>query len=229
MNNFIFDVDGTLTASRQPMDPYFKEWFKDFCVNNSVYLVTGSDYGKTQEQLGDDLLRFVVKSYNCSGNETWELGKLTNRREWSPPDDLIELINGWLQASGFSSRTGKHIEYRTGMINFSVVGRNATLGERKLYAEYDRENRERESIAYQINSEFDDITATVGGETGIDIHPTGWDKSQILEDFDDITSIVFFGDKTEMGGNDYPLAKHLRKNAHQVEDWRDTWNKLKEF
>jgi len=228
-SDFVFDVDGTLTPSRQSMDPEFKHWFRAFCVNNNVYLVTGSDYGKTQEQLGDDLLRFVIKSYNCSGNETWEMGQLTNSKEWTPPDDLISLLNGWLQASKFPARMGQHIEYRTGMINFSIVGRGATLGERNFYVEYDKLNYERESIAYQINSEFDDITATVGGETGIDIHPTGWDKSQILKDFDDVKNIIFFGDKTERDGNDYPLAKHLGKNAHQVKDWRDTWNKLKEL
>ena len=51
------------------------------------------------------------------------------------------------------------------------------------YYEYDCKSRERESIAFQINSAFENVTATVGGETGIDIHRTGADKSQILEDF----------------------------------------------
>ena len=35
-------------------------------------------------------------------------------------------------------RSGKHIEERPGLVNFSVVGRNATFGERKLYIEYDK-------------------------------------------------------------------------------------------
>ena len=42
-NRFIFDVDGTLTPSRQAMDPEFKEWFIDFIKANKVWLVTGSD------------------------------------------------------------------------------------------------------------------------------------------------------------------------------------------
>ena len=84
------------------------------------------------------------------------------------------------------------------------------------------------------NSVFDDITATVGGETGIDIHPTGADKSQVLTDFSYYDTITFYGDAMFDGGNDWPLATALvngsywKGKAVLVKDWRDTWEKLKE-
>ena len=114
------------------------------------------------------------------------------------------------------------------MWNFSIVGRNATMQDRAEYVKYDEAHRERESIAYQINSEFENITATVGGETGIDIGRTGGDKRQILEDLNEDDKIYFFGDKMEAGGNDYPLANANKygKNFH-VKGWRDTYSKLK--
>ena len=68
MNKFIFDVDGTLTPSRQTINPEFKEFFKTFIASNKVWLVTGSDYPKTLEQLGADICEGVVTVYNCSGN-----------------------------------------------------------------------------------------------------------------------------------------------------------------
>lgn len=225
-NKFIFDVDGTLTPSRQHIDSEFNKWFTEFCMNNDVYLVTGSDYAKTREQLGDRLLRWPVFVYNCSGNEVWAKGELIRTQSWDAPQELYDILHGWLDASKFPARMGQHIEKRSGMINFSIVGRGATLGERKLYVGWDTANRERESIAYQINSTFDNITATVGGETGIDIHPTGWDKSQILSDFNlKEDTLYFFGDKTLPGGNDYPLAK-LLKNVYQITEWRQTWETL---
>jgi phosphomannomutase len=228
MNKFIFDVDGTLTPSRQSINTEFKQWFTDFCINNEVYLITGSDYAKTQEQLGDYLLRWPISVYNCSGNEKWSKGELVSKRGWYPPPELYDLLTGWSQTSKFPVRTGRHIEERTGMVNFSIVGRGATLAERKMYIEYDIENRERESIAFQINSQFEDITATVGGETGVDIHPTGWDKSQILNCFstEEKKHLYFFGDKTEPGGNDYPLALKVR-HSYQIKNWHDTWERLK--
>ena len=230
MNKFIFDVDGTLTPSRQTIDPTFKEFFLQFIKDNKVWLVTGSDYAKTVEQLGEEICESVVTVYNCSGNDVWFKGKRVNSKSFDAPDELYELMNGWLQGSPFPLRTGNHIEERMGTINFSIVGRNATLGERKLYIKHDIEQRERESIAFQINSEFPSITATVGGETGIDIYRKGCDKSQILEDFNKNDKIFFFGDRMEQGGNDWPLAAKLNnQRCYNVRDWRDTMERLQHF
>jgi len=112
--------------------------------------------------------------------------------------------------------------------NFSIVGRNATLGERNLYVAHDQDHRERETIALQFNSVYGDaITAKIGGETGIDLYPVGWDKSQILEDFDPTNRIYFFGDRMDVGGNDYTLkAANTRGHNYTVKSWRDTWERL---
>ena len=40
---YIFDIDGTLTPSRNPMDIKFKEWFTHWSKNKRVWMVTGSD------------------------------------------------------------------------------------------------------------------------------------------------------------------------------------------
>ena len=234
MNRFIFDVDGTLTPSRQVIDPEFKEFFKHFIQDNKVWLVTGSDYPKTVEQLGADITESVVTCYNCSGNDTWFKGKRANAKSFEAPKELYSFMEGWLQGSLFKIRTGNHIEERPGTINFSVVGRNASPLERAEYVKYDNQNRERETIAHMINFGFDNITATVGGETGIDIYRTGCDKSQILDDFDKNIPTYFFGDKVEPGGNDYPLAKALKDRGFRgasfnVKGWQDTYERLQYF
>ena len=51
MDKFIFDVDGTLTPSRQEIDMDFAVFFTDFCAENDVYLVTGRDREKRIEQV----------------------------------------------------------------------------------------------------------------------------------------------------------------------------------
>lgn len=230
MNKFIFDVDGTLTPSRQTINPKFKEFFKDFVARNKVWLVTGSDYAKTVEQLGADICESVVTVYNCSGNDVWFKGKRVNSKPFNPPKELYDLMNGWLQTSSFPLRTGNHIEERTGTINFSIVGRNATLEQRAQYIKHDIAHRERESIAFQINLEFENVTARVGGETGIDIFRLGGDKSQILEDFSKDDKIYFFGDKMDETGNDYPLAKALgNARCYPVKNWQDTFERLHYF
>ena len=119
------------------------------------------------------------------------------------------------------------------MVNFSVVGRNATIGERKMYVEYDLANKERIRIAKEFQKFFPAIQAVVGGETGIDIFPYGKDKAQIVEDFDDLNDTLhFFGDRMDPAGNDYPLKKVILDNdlgvCYSVDDWKHTWKLLKQ-
>ena len=225
MNRFIFDVDGTLTPSRGVIDPKFHDWFLEFTRNNKCWLVTGSDYPKTLEQLGKDICESVVTSYNCNGNDTWFKGKRVNSSNWKLPEDAHEWLSEQLTASNYNIRTGLHFEHRPGMINFSVVGRNATSEQRKQYVDWDNVYDERNLIADKFNQLFPDITATVGGETGIDIAPKGRDKSQILSDFNKDDNIYFFGDRMDEGGNDYPLAQLVKYPRH-VRDWQNTWEWL---
>jgi phosphomannomutase len=144
-------------------------------------------------------------------------------------------VKSWLEdkleESSFPLRTGLHIEERPGMVNFSVVGRNATLGERKLYVKHDKQISERNIISDLLNKEFPELIARPGGETGIDISPKGADKSQIVNDFDLDDVLYFYGDRMDLAGNDYPLKKVIIDNdlgfAITVDGWKDTWSKLK--
>ena len=231
MNKFIFDVDGTLTPSRGIINNDFKKFFEGFVQENDVYLVTGSDYDKTVEQCGEDLIMSVKRVYNCSGNDVWEKGINIYTNEWHLPEEAENWLGKELKSSNFPLRTGLHLEHRPGMCNFSVVGRNATLGERKLYVEHDERTSERNLVAIDFKETFLNIEAVVGGETGIDIYPIGSDKSQILKDFGEDDFIYFFGDRCEPGGNDYPIANAIREGERtgvpfQVDGWKDTWRKL---
>ena len=72
--HFIFDVDGTLTPSRDRIDEDFRLWFLEFIKWNNVYLVTGSDRSKTEEQVGEEVFEKVECVYNSSGNTKYKNG-----------------------------------------------------------------------------------------------------------------------------------------------------------
>ena len=231
MYKFIFDVDGTLNPSREKIDKEFAVWFSKFCEHNHVYLVTGSDRSKTIEQLGEYIYCTCKRVYNCAGNDVYHCDRKIRTTDWTLPPAAYQWLDDQLSASKFPLRTGLHFENRPGMVNFSVVGRNARLAERRLYIQWDLTHDERDYIAYNFNLIFTDLEARPGGETGIDIAPRGADKSQILQDFDNSDFIVFFGDRMDEGGNDYPLSTALSKNYqgvnHWVQDWKETWTILK--
>ena len=231
-NKFIFDVDGTLTPSRDHINLDFAIWFSDFCLMNEVYLVTGSDKAKTVEQVGLDIYNKCERVYQCSGSDVWDAETNILKSGWTLPELARTFLISCEYESLFSLRTGNHIEQRSGMANFSVVGRNANAEQRAKYVEYDTVKNERINIASAFNTMFPDLHATVGGETGIDIAPRGADKSQILRDFKEDDTIHFYGDAMFEGGNDLPLAYALKDFqlgfSHQVRDWKHTWEKLRE-
>ena len=227
----MFDVDGTLTPSRGRMNKDFSLWFGSFCHEHSVYLVTGSDRPKTIEQIGEYLYSKCESVYQCSGNDHWKGDTNIRSNDWVLPDLARRFLEKCLVDSDFSIRTGNHIEQRSGMVNFSVVGRNANLEERAAYVRSEEQVSEREYIAKKFNDAFSDLEATVGGDTGIDISARGMSKKQVLTDFDKDAIIHFYGDKTFPGGNDHEIAMEVRargNEAVQVDDWRHTWKLLKE-
>jgi len=228
MHKFIFDVDGTLTPSRGKMNESFVTFFFDFCKNNDVYLVTGSDKEKTIEQIGEKIYNRCKRVYQCNGNDVWIGNENIQTNEWTLPDLARTFLISCEYESQFNIRTGNHIEERPGMINFSVVGRNANAEQRASYVTYEEQNSERKKIAEAFNTMFPDLSAKVGGETGIDISPKGADKSQIVKDFDKEDTLWFFGDAIYEGGNDYPLAK-LIKNHRKVNGWPQTKEYLQFF
>ena len=227
---WIFDVDGTLTPSRGKIDPEFANYFLWFVKTHLVYLATGSDYPKTVEQLGEEICKEVQASFNCSGNSIWVGGVEVYRTQWKLEGLERQFFEQKLIESKFNIKTGNHIEDRPGMANFSVVGRNASLEERFLYKQWDEHKNERHQIAKEFANTFGTtVTAQVAGDTGIDIFPAGYDKSQIADRVNG--AVVFFGDKMMPGGNDFPLAEKIMKRnagrAIQVKDWKDTWERMK--
>ena len=200
------------------MDPHFARWFADWASDREVYLVSGSDYPKTLEQVGQSVIGCVHRVYSCSGNAVWERGKLIQQSDWQLPLAIETILTDLLANSQYPERCGNHIEKRIGLCNFSIVGRDATHEQRQDYYNWDRTVNERFTIAFMLNELFDDIEAVVGGEISIDIYAKGANKGQVA---DEIGEFVFFGDKCELGGNDHAIAQRAII-AHAVKDWQET-------
>ncbi|MCB1456846.1 MAG: HAD-IIB family hydrolase [Nitratireductor sp.] len=222
----VFDVDGTLTASRCAMDAGFADYFRQLVAAYPVYLVTGSDWGKLCEQVPADIREAVAGIFCCSGNELWYRGKPVFAMSHSFPDELSLVAMKLVGQSRFPLRTGRHVEARTGTLNVSVVGRNASIAERRSYVRHDQRNREREGMIAAIEASFPDYEAHRGGEISIDISPRGWNKGRVAKEIVSRhpgAQISFFGDRISDRGNDAPLARALRQigGQHHVQEVRE--------
>ena len=232
MKKFIFDVDGTLTPSRQQMDFEFMCFMIKFCCTYDVYLVTGSDRAKTVEQVGLDVYNRSIRVYNCSGADVYEKDVNVYKSDWNISDEVKKFLRDELDFSQFPIRCGNHIEERPGGINFSILGRGegVNLADREEYVKWDRNTGERILIADRLKNQFPDLNVQIGGQTGLDISDN--DKSQILRDFNPEDELVFFGDMMKEGQNDYPLAVAVDKAGgtnYTVNSWQETYKKLKDL
>jgi len=229
MINYMFDIDGTLTPSRLPINSDFLLFFKKWIKNKNVYLVTGSDKQKTIEQIGFEIWQSVNRVYQSCGNQVWEKGQLIKESHFYLNKEITIMLNKFLTESNWQDKFGNHFEQRVGLVNFSIIGRNCPQHKREEYYQWDQLNKERIQICNSIMRKFPDIEASVGGEISIDIYKKGQNKSQVLNDISG--EIYFFGDKMDEGGNDYPIAHKLiqENRAHRlfkVKNPTETWKIL---
>merc|ERR1719384_2320 len=160
------------------------------------------------------------------GEET--LSKHSFKDEMDPAalKKLINFILVYVAQLDIPVKRGTFIEFRTGMLNVSPIGRNCSQEERMAFYEYDKEHKVREKMINVIKAEFPDLALTysIGGQISFDVFPTGWDKTYCLkflekENFDEIH---FFGDKTYAGGNDHEIFEDSRTVGHTVTSPDDT-------
>ena len=228
--NYIFDVDGTLTPSRLPIDEGFESFFLNWMKDKNVYLVTGSDKDKTIEQVGEKIWNNCTRVYQSCGNAVYESGKLIRQIEFKLEPELERLLDEFLLWSDWEDRFSTNVEERIGLINFSTVGRDCPQEVRDEYYKWDSRVKERETFCQIIEKKFPQIEATVGGQISIDIYPKGKNKAQVLNEIKG--EITFFGDKCQPGGNDYPIVEMLfplidEHTIHSVKDWKETMKILK--
>lgn len=124
-------------------------------------------------------------------------------------------------------KRGTFIEFRTGMLNVSPVGRNCSQEERDAFEKYDAEHGIRKDMVKALEGEFGEklnLKFSVGGQISFDVFPKGWDKTYCLQFVkrDGFKTIHFFGDKTYEGGNDHEIFASDETEGHTVVGPEDT-------
>ena len=232
---YIFDVDGTLAPPNEPIDSHFMHWLEHWVLKRDVYLCTNNTYQNILPRLGNRLLSGCKALFTSGGCSIWMNGKEAKTSNWKPPSDLMTFLSDALKESEFKIRSGPNIEYRVGLISFSVVGKNATKEDRLRYISWDKISKERRKIVEKINQSFPSLSAFMSGETSIDICEKGSDKSQVLKYFNQDEQLIFIANETHALGNDKPLAQAMYNNNRKryivqtVKNWQETFDYLRKL
>jgi len=147
--------------------------------------------------------------------------------------NLVNFILRYIADLKIPKKRGTFVEFRRGMINVSPIGRNCSYEERLEFEKYDRMHNVRKSLVQKLQTEFQDynLKYSIGGQISLDIFPIGWDKTYCLKHIrdDNFKTIHFFGDKTDMGGNDYEIYHHPNITGHKVKSPEDTIRMIDEL
>ncbi|KAG2404361.1 Phosphomannomutase protein [Vigna angularis] len=235
----LFDVDGTLTAPRKVV---------------TVGVVGGSDLVKISEQLGNTVTNDYDYVFSENGLVAHKEGKLVGTqslKSFLGEEKLKEFINftlHYIADLDIPIKRGTFIEFRSGMLNVSPIGRNCSQEERDEFERYDKVQNIRPKMVSVLREKFAhfNLTFSIGGQISFDVFPQGWDKTYCLRYLDDFNEIHFFGDKTYKGepslvsnarflvyksivggGNDHEIYESERTIGHTVTSPDDTVKQCK--
>jgi phosphomannomutase len=208
-------MDGTLTPARKTMTNEFAKSFLVWLKSHKGFIATGSDFKKVEEQMPIDVINSFSGIYCAMGNAFWKNGEYVYLRDIEPEQELLNDLENFRKSTKYPHKLfSNYIEKRTGALNFSVLGRDCPYEERERYTAWDNENKERLGIQKYLSEKYPQYDFSLGGNISIDIVKKGCGKGQIAKELKNDypnEKIIFFGDKTFEGGNDYELACALKK------------------
>jgi phosphomannomutase len=222
----LFDVDGTLTKPRNVVTQQVLQVLRALLRVVSVGIIGGSRVGLIEEQLGPDILREVDFVFAENGLCAFQKGNnfaSTSLLDALGETQLQEFINCCLHYIAdlkIPQKRGTFIEFRTGMLNISPIGRNCSQAERDAFEAYDREHEVRKRMIEHLRKRFEhlNLVYSIGGQISFDVMPVGWTKEYALRYLpeSEYARVVFIGDKCYQGGNDWEIYSHSRVEGYAV-------------
>jgi HAD superfamily hydrolase (TIGR01484 family) len=151
--------------------------------------VGGSDLVKAKEQLGEGYVDIVDYAFPENGLQGFHEGKEFHKMSfvgWLGEAKLKAFINfclHYIADLDIPIKRGTFIEFRSGMLNVSPIGRNCSQQERCDFEVYDQTHKIRETFIAALKTAFPDLGLkySIGGQISFDVFPEGWDKSYCLQ------------------------------------------------
>ena len=108
---YVFDMDGTLTPPRRPMESSFADKFLPFLLRNMAFIATGSDLAKVQEQIPLHIMNCFEGIFCSMGNLLWSKGETVYKNEIEIKNikeaqikDGVALIKFMYQLKGLNNK-----------------------------------------------------------------------------------------------------------------------------
>lgn len=230
-----FDVDQTLNVAKTPIPPEMAEVLTKCLDYFEICPISGQkfeqfliqivkplkDAGATPAQLqhlhlfvaqGTQYYRYAPESAKNSAAEWRQVYNYPLREE-----DVVKITTvleqsarelGYWEADQLAEGD-EIIENRLSQVTFSALGQAAATEAK--YA-WDPDLKKREAIVAKCREKLPDFLYEIGGTTSINVAAPGMNKefgmTHLLEELHvSPAEVLYFGDMTQPGGNDYPVVQ----------------------
>jgi phosphomannomutase len=198
----IFDLDGTLAESRQPVSAETGELLAELLIHMPVAIMSGATLNQFELQVlpalpdnahFDRLYLFPTNAAQCF---TYKAGAWQSRydRSFNPFERgrILQALKEALEETGLADDArrppawGERIDDRRAQITFSALGQRAPMEEK---AKWDPEIEKRKKLRVALVKRLPDFEVRINGSTSIDITQKGVNKAYGVRQLVQITDI----------------------------------------
>jgi len=239
-----FDIDKTLSASKQPLSPEMAQVLSQLLARTNVAIISGGSFGQFSEQIIKRLpadARFEhLFILPTSGAALYAF----TEGAWKPvyeerlTDAQMHKIQAAIETAmgetglidPHTPSFGERIEFRGAQVTLSALGQQAPIAEKEAW---DPDGMKKRILRDAIAPMLPDFDVKIGGSTSIDVTLHGINKAYGVRKVSQFRSLLiedmlYIGDALYAGGND-EVVKQTGIRTQQVTDPEDTLHVIHEL
>lgn len=217
-----FDLDGTLAESKSALADEMAEILNELLAHFQVCVISGGKFEQFEKQLlanlkADPIKLEALHLMPTCGTRYYKYDTVTSGWQNVYAEDFTETEKKQIIAAlneGLDSLKlredkpwGEIVEDRGSQVTLSALGQEAPV---KAKEEWDEDNSKKKQLRDFVAEKIPQFEVRSGGTTSIDVTKLGIDKAYGMEKLMSMLQvtkeeILFFGDRLQEGGNDYPV------------------------
>ena len=234
-----FDIDHTLCLSKQPIPKEVAELLVQLLGKFEVCVISGRSYTQFFDQVVSrlpitdvELLRHL-HLLPAQGTQYYRYAKgwesvYAYHLEEEDVSRIFAVVRQAAKELGYWRKENhengdKVLENRESQVTFAAVDTGASAEVKRAW---DPDHAKREAMIARMRELAPEFEYRLGGSTSIDITRVGMDKGygmrRLVEELEiGLDEILYFGDMTQPGGNDYPIVQ-MGVETITVQEYTDT-------